>query len=67
MAISKWKFEAVLVVDDRRTGYKKGMKLDPKGFYYNGRSIVLVGSVGDEHTIRLSFPIDAVKVKVTKV
>lgn len=59
----KWKFSAVLTADDKRTGYKKGRKLDPKGFYYNGKNVVLVGSVKEDHTIRLSFPVDIVDVR----
>ena len=63
----KWKFSAVLKADDKRTGFKKGKKFDPKGFYYNGKTVVLVGSVREDHAVRLSFPADIVDVKVKQL
>jgi len=64
--MTRWKFSAVLTADDKRTGYKKGKKFDPKGFYYNGKNVVLVGSVKDDHAGRLSFPADIVEVNVER-
>ena len=37
----RWRFKARLLKDDARTGFKKGHKFDPLGFYYNGKSIIL--------------------------
>lgn len=62
----RWSFEAVLLKDDERTGYKRGRKFDPKGFYYNGKNIILVGSVKEGHATRLAFPADIVEVRCRK-
>ena len=64
--MSRWKFKAKLLQDDDRTGFKKGHKFDPKGFYYNGKSVILVGSVKEGHAIRLAFPVDSVEVDVER-
>jgi hypothetical protein len=66
MVAWRWNFEAVLLADDKRTGYKRGRRFDPKGFYYNGKNVVLVGSVSGGHATRLSFPADIVEVKCVK-
>ena len=60
----RWRFKARLLKDDARTGFKKGHKFDPLGFYYNGKSIILVGSVKEGHAIRVAFPVDSVEVDV---
>ena len=60
---ARWYFSATLIEDDKRTGYKKGRKFDPKGFYYNGKQIILVGSVKDNHVIRLSFPVASISIR----
>jgi len=62
----KWKFKATLLKDDKRTQYRAGTVFDPKGFYYNGKNVILVGSVGAGTTIRLSFPIDTVDIEVER-
>ena len=62
----RWSFEAVLLKDDGRTGYKRGRRFDPLGFYYNGKRVVLVGSVKEGHATRLAFPADIVEVKCVK-
>lgn len=62
--MKKWKFKARLVKDDERTGFKKGKTFDPLGFYYNGKKIILVGSVVGEHATRMALPIDSVEVEV---
>ena len=64
--MSRWKFKATLTKDDKRTNYRAGTTFDPKGFYYNGKNVILVGSVGENHTIRLSFPVDLVDVEAVK-
>jgi len=58
------KFHAVLTHPDKRTGYKAGMQFDPKGVYWNGKNVILVGSRNADHTVRLSFPADIVEVHV---
>ena len=54
---------ATLVKDDERTGYKKGKKFDPLGFYYSPdlERVILVGSVKEKHSGRISFPISSIK------
>jgi len=64
--MSRWKFEAKLLKDDARTGYKKGRKFEPKGFYYNGKQVILIGSVSAGHATRMAFPVDAVEVEVER-
>lgn len=64
--MKKWKFRARLVKDDERTGFKKDRKFDPKGFYYSGKNVILVGSVAGEHTERIAFPVDSVEVEVKR-
>ena len=59
-----YQFRAKLIHDDKRTGFKKGKTFDPKGFYYNGKKIILIGSVGGEHTDRISFPVDSIDIEV---
>lgn len=63
---ARWSFKATLMEDDKRTGYKAGTVFDPKGFYYNGKNVILVGSVGAGHTIRLSFFADIVDIEAKK-
>lgn len=69
----RWYFKATLLKRDERTGFKKGYVIRPKGFYYNGKRVILVGNeklnmaetwTGD--TVRLAFPAEIVKVEVTK-
>lgn len=64
--MSQWRFKAKLLKDDARTGYKKGRKFDPLGFYYNGKQVILVGSVKEGHAVRLAFPVDSVEVEVER-
>ena len=59
-----WKFKAVMLADDERTGYKKGKVLHPKGFYYNGKKIILVGCVKADHGVRLALPANIVYMEV---
>ena len=64
----KYKFEAILIKNDLRTGYKKGKKFDPRGFYYNQTNkIILVGSVKDKHCGMLAFPIDSIKIIIEEI
>jgi len=58
------KFKATLTEDDKRTGYKKGLVLLPKGVYWHKKNVILVGSVPGDYTTRLSFPADIVEVTV---
>lgn len=67
----RWKFKATLLKRDERTGFRKGHVIRPKGFYYNGKSVILVGneSLDVVHTpsgdtIRLAFPADTVDIEV---
>jgi hypothetical protein len=60
----RWKFKAKLLKADERTGMKAGTMFDPKGFYYNGKNVILVGSVSANHAVRLSFPADIVAIEV---
>lgn len=63
--MKQWKFKAKLLADDKRSGFKKGTKFDPRGFYYNcTKKIILVGSVKGNHCGMLAFPADIVEVKV---
>jgi hypothetical protein len=59
------KFKATLTADDKRTGYKKGMTFGPKGVYWNGKKVILVGSKTADTTVRLAFPASIVEVEVT--
>ena len=59
-----YKFKAIMVKDDERTGYKKGRTWNPKGFYYQGKKVILVGNVDENHTTRLVFPIENVRVDI---
>ena len=58
------KFKAKLLADDKRTGYKKGMTFDPKGVYWHKKDVILVGSRGADHVVRLSFRADIVEVEL---
>jgi len=59
------RFKATLTADDERTGYKKGMVFHPKGVYWHKKNVILVGSVSADHTVRLSFKADIVKVEMS--
>ena len=59
-----YQFKATLIHDDKRTGFRKGKKFDPLGFYYSGKKVILVGSVSGEHATRMVFPIDSVDIEV---
>ena len=62
----RYTFKAKLLVDDKRTGYKKGKTFDPLGFYYNGKNIIIVGSVKDKHAIRISFPVNSIEIEINE-
>jgi len=59
------KFRAKLTATDPRTGYKKGTTFDPKGVYWHKKNVILVGSRGADHVVRLSFKADIVEVEVS--
>jgi hypothetical protein len=61
-----YKFEAVLIEDDERTGYKAGKRFNPKGLYYQKNKVILVGDV-EGGTARLAFPEEIVDVTITEV
>ena len=61
-----YKFKAIMVKDDERSGYKKGYSWTPLGFYYNKKKIIVVG-IGDGCAMRMAFPIDSVKMEITEV
>lgn len=63
----KYSFLARLVENDLRTGFKKGKTWEPKGFYYNGKNIILVGNIKTGDTVRISLPIDKVEIKIKEV
>ena len=63
----RYRFTATLLEDDKRTGYKKGWTERPKGFYYNKNSIILVGDIFSNHTTRLLFPIDSIKIEIKEI
>ena len=58
------KFTVTLTEDDERTGWKKGKKLYPKGVYWQGNKVILVGDVKENHTMRVSIPASIVKVEI---
>ena len=58
------RFRATLTFDDERTGYKAGMKFWPKGVYFNGKNVILVGSKDAGNCTRISFRAAIVKVEV---
>ena len=60
-------FSAVLLKDDKRTGFKAGTCFDPKGIYYHKGKVILVGSVSSDHTVRLAFPVEDVEVTIKKL
>lgn len=62
--MKRYKFEATLIKDDERTGYKRGWTIKPKGFYYQKKEIILVGSITTGSTTRISFPVDIVNMSV---
>ena len=62
--MKQYTFTAKLVKNDARTGWKKGRTFDPLGFYYNGKNIILVGSVSCKNAVRMSFPVDSVEMTV---
>lgn len=64
--MKQYKFEATLVKDDERTGYKSGHKFNPKGLYYQKNKVILVGDVGSG-TTRLAFHKEIVDVTITEV
>jgi len=53
-----------MIENDERTGYKKGYKFEPKGVYWHKKHIIAVGSVPADHTTRLKFKQDKVKVEI---
>ena len=59
-----YKFKATLLKDDKRGWHKAGQVFDPKGIYYNGNKVILVGSVKENHVTRLAFPVEDVKVEI---
>lgn len=59
-----YKFLATLLEDDPRTGYKKNTQLNPKGFYWHKNNVILVGDIYANHTIRLSFPANIIKMEI---
>jgi len=63
--MKRFTFKATLLRDDKRTGYKIGRVMYPKGFYYQKKTIVLVGSINPDNTVRLAFPADSVLMEVT--
>jgi hypothetical protein len=64
--MKQYKFEAVLIEDDERTGYKAGKRFDPKGLYYQKNNVILVGAV-EGGTKRLVFSEEIVDVTITEV
>lgn len=60
----RWRCKATLLKDDPRTGWRAGRVLDPKGFYRQGKNVVLVGSVSEDHTMRVTLPLDAVDIEL---
>lgn len=62
-----YKFEAMLIKDDARTCYKMGKTFKPKGVYWHKNNVILVGSVINDHVVRLSFPAEIIQVEITKV
>lgn len=58
------KFEVVLIADDARTGWPKGKKLYPKGIYWQGKNVIAVGDVKENHTMRVALPSNIVEVEV---
>lgn len=61
---SNSKFIVVLTADDARTGWNKGKKLYPKGVYWQGKNLIAVGDVKENHTMRVSLPSNIVNVEV---
>lgn len=61
-----YKFKAILIENDERTGYKKGKTIYPKGFYYQKKQIILVGDVITGGTTRLALPKNIVNVEITE-
>lgn len=57
---------ASMIEDDERTGFKKGYSWQPKGFYYQGKNVVLVGDVYFNNTVRISIPKQKVKISIKK-
>lgn len=63
--MNKYSFRATMIKDDKRTGFKKGKTWNPKGFYYQKKNIVVVvGNIDYEDTIRISLPIELVKIEL---
>jgi hypothetical protein len=65
--MKKYMFLAEVLKDDKRSGLKKGTVLTPKGFYYNKNSIILVGDIDTNDTIRLSFEMDYIDMQVLRL
>lgn len=62
--MKKYIFQAKMIENDNRTGFKKGYYWTPKGFYYNQNNIIIVGDVNKNSTTRISFPINYVDITV---
>lgn len=60
------KFIVTLTADDARTGWKKGKKLYPKGVYQqgNGKTLVGVGNIELNNSVRFSLPVNIVNVEI---
>jgi hypothetical protein len=56
-------FKCTLLEDDPRTMYKAGHVIFPKGVYWNGKNVILVGNKNGG-TVRLSFPANIIEVEV---
>ena len=57
-------FVATLREKDERTDYPAGTQFYPKGVYWHKKNVILVGSIAEDHTVRLAFPADIVKVEI---
>jgi hypothetical protein len=58
------RYSVTLLNDDQRTGFKKGKCFHPKGVYFNGKNVVLVGYDGTSAT-RLALKATDVHVTVS--
>ena len=61
-----YKFKATMLTQDHKgMGYEKGRTWNPKGFYYQGNKVIVVGNIEENHTMRLAFPINSVKLEIS--
>ncbi len=65
MNTQKYKFKATLIKDT--PAFKRGEVIYPKGFYYQGNQIILVGDIKEDHTIRLALHVESVKMEVKNI